>query len=206
MASYFTNFPSIKYRDRYAPNILASIRLAYNVLQSSQIYHPFVIAEGDRPDTVANLYYDDPEADWLIYLANNYVDLNNQWPLTASQLTTFIERKYDGFSGASQVRHYNLKQNIPSLAQEQFDNIPDDMRKYWVWNNNTQVYDITNMYVELTPASYAALTVRERIYWTPHTHYDYEFERNEQKRVIKLIDRQYKGTLEDALRKAVNDR
>lgn len=205
MASFFNNFPSVKYRGRYAPNILAAVRLEYDVLQTSEVYHPFLIAEGDRPDIVANLYYADPEADWLIYLANNYTDINNQWPLTSTQFAEMIDRTY-GFSESSQVKHYVLKRNIPSLAQEQYDNIPNDMRKYWVWNQNTNVYDITDMYVTLSPQSFEALEARERVYWTPVTIYDYEFALNEQKRTIRLIDRRYKSTLEESLKAALNGR
>ncbi len=204
MASFFKDFPTVRYRDRYAPNILASIKLSFDSLQSTEVYHPFLIADGDRPDTVADLYYRDPEADWLIYLANNIVDINSQWPLTSTQLDKYIQRKYGSFSGALGIKHYFLKRDIPALAQPQYDALPDATRKYWTYNINTSHYEITTVAVTLLPQAFEALDNREKLYWFPETFYDYEFRANENKRKIRLIDRRYKESLEETLKNILN--
>lgn len=204
MSSFFKDFPTIKYRNRYAPNILAIVKLSFDYLQSAEVYHPFLIAEGDRPDSVADLYYRDPEADWLIYLANNIVDINSQWPLTNTQLDAYIQKKYGSFSAASEIKHYFLKRDIPALSQTQYDNLPDATRKYWTYNINTSQYEITTVPVTILPQAFAALDNRERLYWTPETFYDYEFRINEGKRKIRLIDRRYKEALEETLKNILN--
>lgn len=206
MGSFFKNFPTVKYRDRYAPNILAIVKLSYDYLKSAEVYHPFLIGEGDRPDTVADLYYRDPEADWLIYMANNIIDVNSQWPLTNTQLTNYIQKKYGSFSASSEIKHYFLKRDIPALTQTQYDNIPDETRKYWTYNINSSTYEITTVAVTITPTAFAALEAREQLYWTPETFYDYEFRINEEKRKIRLIDRRYKEALEETLKNILNDR
>lgn len=204
MSSFFKDFPTIQYRNRYAPNILASVKLTFDTLQSTEVYHPFLIAEGDRPDTVADLYYRDSEADWLIYLANNMYDVNSQWPLTNTQLDSYIQKKYGSYSAASEIKHYFLKRDIPALTQTQYNSLPDATRKYWTYNINSLQYEITTVPVTILPQAFAALEAREQLYWFPETYYDYEFKTNESKRKIRLIDRRYKETLEETLKNILN--
>lgn len=205
MSSYFKGLPTVKYRNRYAPNILLMLKLSYDVLESSEIYHPFVISDGDRPDTIADLYYQDPESDWLIYLANNIINIHDEWPLSNTLLEKTIVKKYGSHTKAAEIKQYNLKRDIPSIQQAQFDNLSNEMKRYWSYDYNYKTYNIVDLDVIISPTAWLNLPLGERIYWEPVTFYDYEFQKNERKRRIRLIDKKYKTTLEEALRNVLNE-
>ncbi len=204
MPSYFKDFPTILYRGRYAPNILATVRLRYDVLESSEIYHPFLIAEGDRPDTVADLYYQDPEADWLIYLANNIIDIKSEWPLTSTQLEQYILKKYGSHTESHAVKHYVIKTDIPPISEAQYNNLPVSMRKYWSYDYSSEHYIVTNIAGVATIETYQNMSIGERVYWRSVSNYTHEFNLNESKRKIRLIDKTYKTSLEQTLKDILN--
>ena len=84
--SFFDNLPPIQYRGRIAPNILKRIAIPKDIVSQGELYQPYVVDDGDRPETIAHLYYNDVHYDWLIRLANNIYDEASQWPLTQNQL------------------------------------------------------------------------------------------------------------------------
>lgn len=205
--SYFTDFPIINYRGKYAPNLLAAVRMSIEMRRATSLYHPYTIAEGDRPDNLADLYYGDPEADWVIYMANNIIDIEAQWPLDADVFNAYMIRKY-GSDPAKHYEpiHYTLRVDIPPISEAQYSAIPNELRKYWSYDINTKRMHVTNMEATMTIAAYNRLSAGEKVYWKPVSAHQAEFDRNEQKRNIRLIDKRYLQAIKDELKKALNDR
>lgn len=202
--SYFNNFPIVKYRDRYAPNIMAAVRMSIEMRKAASLYHPFVIPEGDRPDSIADLYYGDPEADWIIYMANEIINIDAQWPMDTDVFNDYMFRKYGPVVNHHKISHYTLRVDIPPISEAQYAAITLDMRKYWSYDVNTKKMHVTNMEAQLTPAGYDSLSQGEKVYWKPVTHYQNEFDLNERKRSIRLIDKRYIQVVKDELRKALD--
>ena len=48
----------------------------------------------ERPDNVALNVYGNDSYDWVILMANNIVDVYNEWPLTQIQLNQYLDNKY----------------------------------------------------------------------------------------------------------------
>lgn len=110
-ATFFDNFPTIKYIDRTATNILVRTAIAREVLTNIDAFYPYVIKEDLRPDQVADYYYGDPNFAWLVWLSNDTIDPFFQWPLTDAQLNRIMVKKYGTLQNAqSTIIHYKNDQ------------------------------------------------------------------------------------------------
>jgi hypothetical protein len=104
---YFKRFPKINYNNHEVVNILTRVKLLDTVKDNTTIFLPYTIEEGERPDMVADFYYDDPRYNWLVLLSNQVIDPYYEWPLTTFQFQEFIKKKYGSLAGAqSQILHY----------------------------------------------------------------------------------------------------
>ena len=52
-------------------------------------YTNYTLDEGDKPESVAYYYYDNPEYAWLVLMANDIVDPYTQWYKTTEELELF---------------------------------------------------------------------------------------------------------------------
>lgn len=104
---YFSFFPTIQYGNNIVTNILAKVRFDQSVSKNLAVFYPYTVKEGERPDHVANWYYNDPYLDWIVYLSNNIVDPYFQWPLGSEAFGDFITAKYGTIANAqSQVAFF----------------------------------------------------------------------------------------------------
>lgn len=210
VASYFSFLPGVLYRGKATPNITLRMQVSSAIDNQNILFHKYQIEDGDRPDTIAYLYYGASEYDWLIPLANKSTirSMQTDWPLTQRQLDLTIAKKYGSLTNSyTRVIHYVVNTNIPSISQVAFNALGVNQKKYWnvvTAVSGTQTYSIGDSGITLSPESYASLSIDEKAYWTPVNAYDYEFESNEAKRNIRLIDSQYVQQLERALRVASN--
>jgi hypothetical protein len=73
----------------------------------SGTYYTYIVQEHETAQFIADKYYDDVTLDWIIYMANNIIDPQYDWPLTYLNLIEFIKAKYGTVAAAqSQVHHY----------------------------------------------------------------------------------------------------
>mgnify|MGYP001282689187 FL=1 len=69
-----------------------------------------VIKEGERPDTLASIIYDDSELDWVILTTNNITNIRDQWPLSNNDLRDYMLDKYGSEAALSEPHHYETKE------------------------------------------------------------------------------------------------
>lgn len=70
-------------------------------------YVPYVVLDGERPDSVANKIYSDPTLDWTILLANNIQNIYEEWPKDSTTMRQYIIEKYGSLESAmSTVKYY----------------------------------------------------------------------------------------------------
>jgi hypothetical protein len=118
MSRYFTNFPIIEYRGKQIRNITNRSKIRENILSDPYIYLPYTIADGEKPETVAQLYYGSVEDTWIVLLANDMVDPYYDWPLSDEEFDQYFIDKYSEFSGRTGVdvlrwgQNTNIKDNI----------------------------------------------------------------------------------------------
>ena len=100
MSEYFSNLPLLTYDlDRKKPSTqyLAIDIFRRNVIREKVLtniitYYPYQVQEGERPDTLAELYYGSVDFMWLILYANDIFDVYYDWPFFGKQLENFIKQ------------------------------------------------------------------------------------------------------------------
>lgn len=203
-ATLFTHIPPIVYRNKVAPNIFARFQLSAETLRKTALFHTYQVEDGDRPDTIAFFYYGNSNYDWIVMFSNQIVNLSDSWPLTNEQFTNYLTTKYGSvLASYGAVAEYKVINTPDVITEVAYNALPAILKKYWTGittvSGNTGYIRIGNS-IRLTPDSYDILDISEKVYWEEVSAYDYEFQVNEDKRNIRLIDAVYVQELEAQLR------
>ncbi len=179
MPYLFETFPTISFdvkktlKFEVMTNIMLRFKINDIIKRKRAEYFLYSIEDGERPDVLAYKIYEDSSLDWLIFLTNNIIDPYYDWPLSQHDFTAHIKKKYGNIAAAQgEIYGYNK-----------------------ILNNQSRLYDGTVLpkrTVAVDSATYATLasTAREQL-----SMYDYELQRNEEKRNIKLIEGKYIGSI-----------
>ena len=178
MSEYFMHYPQISYdisgakpiKTKTVINIMTKAKIK-SILQNDIIsYFPYSIPESERPDITAFKIYGDVKYTWLIFLINDMQDPIFDWPLNSREFGNYIIDKYGSLNYAqNNVHHY--EQIIRTRVEATGVSEPIPEKK-----------------IEVDVTTYNALAAADRniVY-----HYEWEVNRNEDKREIKLIDKRY---------------
>jgi hypothetical protein len=205
MAKYFDLFPRISYTldntkshsksYETAVHILIRIGVIKNILDKAFYYYEYTVKDGETPEIIAEKYYNDPEAHWLVLLTNNVIDPQYDWPIPYSSFNNFIESKYGSIETAkTTVHHYEkIRKTVDIVSGE------ETLTTYEIQ------YDeyLTTAASIGSPISYTlpngkVVDVYD-FYRNSVNCYDWELQQNEQKRNIKLIKAGYYSTIKSEL-------
>lgn len=115
--AYFEELPNIEYispfddsnsNSDYVPskNIFLRAKLREGIVKNVTSFEYYYIKDGERPDTIAEKAYDDPELDWVILTINNITNLNSQWPLDNLSFHKYLLEKYGSEEKIYDTHHY----------------------------------------------------------------------------------------------------
>ena len=206
MAEYFDKFPKTPYNINYDSNrtknfdmpvnILVRVGVLINKLDQVFHYYDYEIKEGETPEIVADKFYDNPEAHWLVLLTNNIIDPQYDWVMHYDVFGKYIVSKYGNLANAkTSVHHYELIQKTQDVTT--------DLITYGTHEITSNTYSnlVASGTPVVEPANYTAYTVGGKIarvfpeYLKTVYNYDWEVEQNEKRRNIKLIKREYYGNI-----------
>ena len=163
-------------------NIFRRAKLRTDVDKAITAYDFYVIKEGERPDILANKFYDDPELDWVILIVNNITSIRDEWPLSNNDLHTHMIDKYGSESAFVEVHHYETRE------------IRDEYNRT-VLEGGLEVDE--NFVFSYTPLGGATQDVSAA---GPVTNYEYERTVNDAKRVIRILKEEYVSALVSDMR------
>ena len=116
MPNYFDKFPKIAYQINkdsnrtkqftLATNIMVRVRVLVEKLDQVFHYYPYTIKDGDKPEILAEKFYGDAEAHWLILLTNNITDPIYDWPMPNDIFDKYIIAKYGSLAIAQTTYHH----------------------------------------------------------------------------------------------------
>jgi len=174
MPHFFNNFPKVEYdvKKNNKPILLTNIFLRYKINEvltnKAAVYYDYSVQDSDTLEIIAAKYYDDPSLDWVLMLINNIIDPYYDFPLGENDLNNFITKKYGSISSAQgTVHHYEKITRAASIFQGEA--IPEQV-------------------LQIDETTYNTLNEDER---RSISNYDYEFNLNEDKRNIKILDKKY---------------
>jgi hypothetical protein len=175
---YFSNFPLINYNDSASRNIILKAQLFKSVIDSAGAFYTYVVRDGERADTIAFDYYGHSDYFWIVYFSNNIVDPYFEWPMDSFQLDEFIVKKYGSIPAAmEETVYYVYNPNVNPNDPEYEYNLS------YLMDTLTYNYKVAN-----DPSFQVNL-------WSEKSAYDYELEKNDDNRNIKLLDSAYLNQL-----------
>ena len=205
MGKFFDQFPRVPYdiaggvftNYETVTNIFFRLRVVREALNNIAGYYEYVVADGDTPEILADKVYGDPQAHWLILLANDIVDAQYDWPLDHRAFQTMIVDKYGSLAAAKVgIHHYEKvitreESSTGLITETRFQinqtkltvNALDVPYDYYTGLAEEQSVETFNLADGHTVVQ---ISRREAV-----TNYDYECEANEAKRKIKIIKPEY---------------
>mgnify|MGYP006095607003 FL=1 len=202
MSNYFSYFPKTPHdltksgQKVQLTNILRRFKVSSDISNRTDAYYEYDIQEGERPDTIAEKYYGNAKYAWLVLHFNDIEDVRFDWPLSTVDLESYIKGKYGSLTVAqSQVEEYRIYlsrieggSKVPATAKTLYDGRRLEERLV--------VVDVGTYNATASNYQNAAVSA-----------YDFELEKNESRRSIRLLDKRYlskvRDEVEDILRNGV---
>jgi len=113
--SYFRELPDLEYQSPFvdsnssqnyvrAKNLFRRVKLRDDLQNVFTLFNKYQIAEGARPDTVAEEIYGRADYDWVVLMTAGIVNVRDEWPLSNRDLYRYAENIYGTQLNA--VHHY----------------------------------------------------------------------------------------------------
>ena len=193
MSSYFSEVPNFEYVSRLpdakisdyitVKNFFKRGFLREDIFQNLAFFTKYSISGNDRPDNVAFEIYQDSTLDWLVLMANNIVNIQNEWPISNPDFDELILDKYGSYDTLfNGIHHYETIE-------------VKDARDVKIVNAGLKVesdYSITFFDERADQMKTVTPTI-------PVTNYQYEQKVNEDKRNIYLLQPRYLQVVRDDL-------
>lgn len=116
MSFYFRSVPDFEYSSpiKDAPitdyvqvkNLFKKSRIREDIFGSLVYFTKYNIVGDERPDQLAERFYEDPSLDWVILLSNNIQDVRSEWPLDNRTFDETLLDKYGSYENLYSLHHY----------------------------------------------------------------------------------------------------
>ena len=175
MSNMFDRWPTVSYdlKKNGKPLELTNITLRFKINEllrdKSAVIYNIDVNNGERADIIAYKYYGDTKLDWVIFLVNNIIDPQFEWPLDDRSFERYVKGKYGSLEKAKRTVHFYEK--VLREQQVHFDGTIIAKKSLRV---DKETYDLTH------PDSRRTVD-----------KYTYEYELNQQRSRIKLLDKRY---------------
>lgn len=206
---YFDTLPKIitpdqNGQDIVLTNIMIRAKLLEEFENNPMLFYQYSIQDGDTPEIIADKYYGDSYRYWLILYSNKILDPLWDWPLNYETFLKFIDDKYAAEAAAESKTPFEytnttvytyqkitkttnletLSENIvyTNLSQLQYNSLVETVNTYTIPNSPSCRVEISKRIV---------------------TIFDYEYELNENKRIIKILNNSYVVDFESAFKEAM---
>ena len=116
MSNYFRKLPDLDYPSLLktkqsnvdyvkTKNLFRRVKVREDLFGNFMQFDKYKIEGDDRPDNVAEKVYGTDEYDWIVLMANNIIDLKNEWPMANNDFNTYVTEKYT-HEQLVKVHHY----------------------------------------------------------------------------------------------------
>ena len=124
---YFKELPDVSYpsplSDRRSDreyitikNLFRRVKLRDDLVNQVTAFEKYEVRQGERPDLVAEEYYDNQDLDWLVLISNNITNVRDQWPLSDNELYNYAVEKY-GTDGLTEIAYHETTEVKDDLGR-----------------------------------------------------------------------------------------
>lgn len=100
---YFEKVPEITYKGKKIKDITRRIVVRDKIKENIELYEPYIVKDGETPETIAFDFYGNSNYHWIIILMNNIIDPFYDWILSEQEVLSLTEKNYDDIRA---VHHY----------------------------------------------------------------------------------------------------
>jgi len=180
---YFRLVPNLEYVSRNVDeqnisdyievkNLFKRGKIRDDIFGDLTFFTKYQIIGDERPDQVAFKTYNDSTLDWVVLLANNIINIQNEWPLPQITFDKIMLEKYGSYEGLyNGVHHYETNE-----VKNQNDIIIVAAGLQVPSNYSISYYD-DKLQQQITKTNIT----------TPVTNYEYESKKDDEKRNIFLL-------------------
>jgi hypothetical protein len=221
---YFESFPKLIYtfgqdnfNQQLVTNIFARSSFLREVANNVDIAYEYQVQDSDTPEIIAHKVYGDPYRSWIVLLYNKIINPYYDWPMKNDVLETYVANKY-GTSlelTKSTIHHYEkvvdqvasyngvvLQKNTASFIISTYD-----------YNQNTESLVLntlpttadTSVTISTETLNYNTYTLTVTTTHKAVSNYTYEFNENEKRRTIKLLEDIYVTRVEQEFKEIMRD-
>lgn len=207
---YFESFPKIVYtfdknviNQQVVTNLLARSTFLREIKENSDVAYEYILKDTDTPEVIAHKIYGDAYRSWIVLLFNNIMNPHYDWPLKSDQLDSYIENKYNQTitQSKSTIHHYEKSLNKKAtyngvtLFEETVVNRVGEYEVNFSDNSITPTTlpatADTSLVVSTETVDYTTYVLTLTTSHKAVSNYQYEFDLNEEKRRIKILDSKY---------------
>ena len=125
---YFRNIPDLDYVSRLpkaqnisdyirVKNLFKRTKIAEEIFSDLTFFTKYQIITDERPDNVAFKVYGDSNLDWMVLLANNIINVQQEWPLEHQSYYNYLINKYGSDAALQNVHHYETREIKNSVGK-----------------------------------------------------------------------------------------
>ena len=205
--AYFRELPNIAYQSPLShknssgdyivvKNLFRRIKLAEYVKSSATAFNKFVIGEGDRPDTIAEVLYGDSRLDYVVILVAGITNITHQWPLQDYQVYNYALNKYGSETEMNANHHY---ETFEIRDEQQRQILPPNLivDKDFKIDGTNHKYPSSTRYTLRSDSGYRQLDDKDEFTVLTDgiaaavTNLQHEYMQNERKREIDVLKPSY---------------
>ena len=176
-------------------NLFRKNKLLDWLSKETTVFNKFIIAEGARPDTVAEDLYGDPQLDYIVIISCGITNIRNEWPLSSKELYEFVEDKYG--SNMNDIHHYEtleVRDGEDRLILPPGQIVEHDVtggRPFQIDGPAAGFGGSANKWYTKTSGMVQALTGEKISPVVGISNFDHETRLNEDKRLIRPLKREF---------------
>ena len=121
MSNYFKQLPNFDYISRInerrsnrdyleVKNLFRRPLIREDIFTDFMSFTKYKIEGDERPDQVAYNVYGDEDLDWVVLLANNIINVRDEWPMSQGNFNNYLSEKYGDTGGVDLIKHYETIQ------------------------------------------------------------------------------------------------
>lgn len=225
---YFTELPQLIYPNLEVDNsttyvsmtnILTRSAFLKEIMENTALFYDYQVKDGETPEMIADKLYGDAKRYWIVLLFNTLMNPYYDFPLTQEQLDDFIETKYNQTLAQAQSTIHHYEERITRTVF--YNGMPQSTTNTVVTVSETYADPVTGISVprpylpgtadtSLSGPSYvddfgSGVTIAVEYSYHAISTYTYEYEENEKRRSIRLIDASYVGVIESEFRRLMRN-
>ena len=98
-------------------NLFKRTKISEQVFSDLTFFTKYQVITDERPDNVAFKVYGDSNLDWMVLLANNIINVQQEWPLEHTSYYNYLINKYGSDAALQNVHHHETREIKNSVGK-----------------------------------------------------------------------------------------